>query len=236
MADGLRGSVRRGAIEFVAIFLGVSLSFLAEDYRESLGEADQEIRVLRGIAGDLEQDLDVMREGLRLDSVAILAGTWLANSWDRPDLPPDSIDWAASRAAQWLPYFPIQAEYESAKAAGRIQLVRDDDLRSEIVAFYEEGHARLQALNDLAVSLNLDLAELVREHSQTEFFTDAAPRRSVSQSWNTMSHDRLLRNTFGEAANIRRIRASQTRNYLNAGEALQDTIDQALRELDPSAS
>lgn len=231
MSEGnrdLRGTFKRGVVEFVAIFLAVTLSFLADDWRERLGQRDRALGVLEGIEGDLAQDLAVMRQGLRYDSVAIPAGTWLANNWERPDLPADSIDWANRQMTLWLPYLPVRAEYESAKAAGRIQFIEDDELRAQIVAFYEEGQARLGSLNDLARDMTLELQRSLRPHVRAEYHTDQPPERFLAGAWSQVRRDRAIRNLFGQAATIRSIRARQTRSYLEAGARLQTALRRAL--------
>ncbi|MGD2070597.1 MAG: hypothetical protein PVI57_18130 [Gemmatimonadota bacterium] len=52
----LRGSLKRGVVEFVAIFLGVTLSFLADDWHERLEQRDRAVGVMEGIERDLTQD------------------------------------------------------------------------------------------------------------------------------------------------------------------------------------
>lgn len=228
MNRDLRGTLKRGIVEFVAIFLAVTLSFLADDWREELEQRDRAVGVLEGIERDLSQDLAVMRQGLEYDSVAIPAGTWLANNWERADLPADSIDWAHRQMSNWLPYFPVRAEYESAKAAGRIQFIENDELRTQIVAFYEEGQARLGALNDLARDMTLELQRALRPHARAEYHTDQPPERSLAGAWSDVRRDRAIRNLFGETATLRSIRARQTRNYLEAGVGLQRELRRML--------
>ena len=45
---------RRVLVEFVAIFTAVLLSFMAEDWREHLGDRRKEAALLRGLLQDLE--------------------------------------------------------------------------------------------------------------------------------------------------------------------------------------
>lgn len=229
MSEGTRtGLLRRGVIEFLAIFLGVTLSFLADDWREGLEQRERAIGVLAGIEGDLSQDLAVMREGLAYDSAAIPAGVWLANNWDRAGLPADSIDWANEQMGRWLPYLPVRAEYESAKAAGRIQFIEDDELRTQIVAFYEEGQARLGSLNDLARDMTIELQRALRPYYRAEYHPDRPPDYTLAGVWGEIRRDRAIRNLFGQTATIRSIRARQTRAYLEAGERLQAALREAL--------
>ncbi|MGD2071313.1 MAG: hypothetical protein PVI57_21770 [Gemmatimonadota bacterium] len=230
MKRDLRGTLKRGIVEFVAIFLGVTLSFLADDWREGLEQRDRALGVLEGIERDLTQDLAVMREGLAYDSIAIPAGIWLANSWERADLPADSIDWANGQMALWLPYLPVRAEYESAKAAGRIQFIEDDELRAQIVAFYEEGQARLGSLNDLARDMTVELQRSLRPYVRAEYHRDRPPERYLAAAWSEVRRDRSVRNLFGQAATIRSIRARQTRSYLEAGAQLRTALRRALED------
>jgi hypothetical protein len=93
---GLR--LRRLIVEFLVLFLAVSLSFVAEDFRESLGERREERVVLESIRADLLGDLPIVRSIGQYDSAAAVGAQWLHANWDRPALPSDSV--AAALQAQ----------------------------------------------------------------------------------------------------------------------------------------
>ncbi|MFW6199373.1 MAG: hypothetical protein ACOC8K_02270 [Gemmatimonadota bacterium] len=138
---GLR--IKRGFVNFVAIFLGVSLSFLAEDWREDLREVEDGLRSLQGIVADINQDVPTARGLARSDSVAIQWGLWLHGNWERTDLPPDSVDRALQALHSGGPYTPVRSEYESAKYAGRLQYIENQGLRGDITGLYESSQPLL---------------------------------------------------------------------------------------------
>jgi hypothetical protein len=71
---------RRGLVEFIAIFLGVTLSFLAEDWRETLRDRAEADRVLAGLVADLESDQSGLRDKIQIDSILLQSGQWLLRS------------------------------------------------------------------------------------------------------------------------------------------------------------
>ena len=59
--------LKRGLVEFLAIFLGVSMGFVAEDWRESLAEAREVELVMEGLVSDLNQDLAAVEAKAEVD-------------------------------------------------------------------------------------------------------------------------------------------------------------------------
>lgn len=135
---------KRGIAEFVAIFLGVTLSFMADDWRDHLREKDEASRVLAGLAADLENDLNGLREKISLDGSTLEAERWMLENWRRADLPDDSVEAAWREILLVGSYSPIRSEYESASSAGRLQLIANVDLRERIVTHYETDQVHQQ--------------------------------------------------------------------------------------------
>lgn len=128
--------------EFVVIFLGVSLSFFAEDLRENRRDRQDERASLVRLRSNLtESDFDneLTRANRSLSGIErILA----ARDSARP--PADSLAAWLSDAAACTPIVVNRSEYESLRSSGRLSLLRDADLRRLLTAHYERYNAVLE--------------------------------------------------------------------------------------------
>lgn len=225
---GLR--YKRAIINFLAIFLGVSLSFLAEDWREDLNELEEGERVLEGILADIQQDVPAALNIARSDSVATDAGLWLHRNWERTELPSDSVDWALAALHGGGPYTPLNSEYESAKYAGRLQYIEDTELRQQITSLYEGTQPFLVRLYDLRADFTLEFWRLLRPYERfAEEFGGGGvvPAVHLAVPWSEVSANGELRNALVQSISFRRIFSLQLRQQARESEELRDAIREA---------
>jgi hypothetical protein len=127
--------------EFVVIFLGVSLSFFAEDLRENRRDRHEERASLVRLHSNLtESDFEneLTRTSLSLSGIErILA----VRDSARPSA--DSLSAWLSDAAACTPVVVNRSEYESLRSSGKLSLLRDADLRRLLTAHYERYNAVL---------------------------------------------------------------------------------------------
>lgn len=222
---------KRGFVEFLAIFLGVSLSFLAEDWRESLGEARQGNAVLRGIERDLSQEREAIQSTLRRDSLAVAAGAWLYANWSREDAPRDSIDQMLGALVGFGPTLTVRAAYESAKASGRLDFIRNGELRADVVAFYEQNQADFVGMAQISMDYVAEMNRALRPYIELERVGDAwlVMNATLAGSWSEVGGDRDTKNAVGESTAMRQLAVEHARAYLTAQgellEALSRTLD-----------
>jgi hypothetical protein len=218
---------RRGFVEFLAIFLGVSLSFLAEDWRETLRDRSEADRVLAGLMADLEGDQVGLRSKIQIDSVLLQSGQWLLQSWDR-DAPEDSIEAALDRLYTAGTYTPVRSEYASANSAGRLQLIESADLRAEIVAHYETSQPHQQVVNRMQLDLVFEVWRRLRPYLQ--FGEGSAgplllmPPGSLFVPWSEIRRDQQLRNTLVEMISMTRVHLLQLNDHLIEAERIREAI------------
>lgn len=228
-SSGLR--LKQGVINFLAIFLGVSLSFLAEDWREDLNEVEDGLRSLQGILADIEQDLPAARNLARTDSTAVSWGLWLHRNWERSSLPTDSVDAALQALHTGAPYTPVRSEYESAKYAGRLQYIENQDLRQEITELYESSQPFIVHLYDLRTEFTLEVWRLLRpyESYQTTFSGGGTvPAVHLEAEWSELRSNTSLRNAVVESIGLRRAFSNVLRGHVAQSLGLRESI---LREL-----
>jgi len=228
---------RRGVAEFLAIFLGVTLSFVADDWREDLRDRQEAERVLAGIAADLEYDLVSLRGKIRLDGASLGVERWLLENWEREDLPSDSIEAAWIQVLNVSSYSPIRSEYESASSAGRLQLIENAALRETIVRHYETWQSHQQVQNRNQLEFVFELWRQSRAHFRFEGFDD--PSQWVPElgemreaflpveligDWSATRRDAVLHGALAESMLVRRMHHYQLRAFARDTESLRAEI------------
>jgi hypothetical protein len=138
-----RKAVLRALAEFVAIFSGVLLGLLADDWRQ-----------LRQEDADAEEALQLILEDLTNDSIELASlrpplarhvswTSWLQEHWTREVPAMDSVG-LAFRAYGFANSPQLRASaFSSLKDGDRLGLIRDGGLRAQIVEYYEDSHVRL---------------------------------------------------------------------------------------------
>ena len=147
--------------EFAVIFLGVSLSFFAEDLRENRRDRQAERASLVRLRSDLTNS-DFETELERADqAIAGIARILTARDSLRPSA--DSLGSWLSDAVACTPSVVNRSEYESLRSSGRLSLLRDSDLRRLLTAHYERYNAVLDlSARDCDFSFMRTIASQVR--------------------------------------------------------------------------
>lgn len=161
-------------VEFIAVFLGVSLSFLVEDYRERRSERKRALQVLRGIRSDLEDELEAVQWLVDVLQPSAQDGLALYWEWSAMAEDPENAE-AALGALQWgAPYVPGRAHYETAKSTGSLGLIGNEVLERSIASIFEQQQGYLRSVSQLQVASDFELIRLLRPYIEYEPTTDAA--------------------------------------------------------------
>lgn len=226
-----RDQARRAVLEFFAIFLGVSLSFLADDWREFLSERREEKRVMRMIVGDIERDTAEIRLQIRQDSIALAAMQWLSVNWEREGLPPDSLDSAVEGMHHGNPFTPARSGYEGAKSAAHLQLIRDELLRTDVAEYFDRHQPKQVVYSEFTHQFDWVLWELLRP---AYAFPAGDPRglRSMqgSRMWPALRTDNSVRSAIVQAAFWRSLSIGQARRQLERAVELRGRLQDHLDE------
>lgn len=137
MKDNAGIRLRRGAIEFLVIFVGVTLSLVADDWRQEQEELRIEMVALQDMMEDLRADSAVMALVLRRSAIWDRNALWLLRNTDRATAPTDTIEMALTGLGFTARHELVRAAYEGLKSSGDLNLIRDPVLRREITLYYE---------------------------------------------------------------------------------------------------
>lgn len=133
-----RISTSKLAAEFLVIFVSVILALLADDWREKQLLIKEERIVLESMLVDLEEDQRAMLFFAgKLDEIR--ANTALALAGLTAEQAPDPESWADQMlegSTLWL-YRPTYPTYQGLIQSGRLNLIRDPELRERLVEYHD---------------------------------------------------------------------------------------------------
>lgn len=220
-----RDQARRAFLEFLAIFLGVTLSFLADDWRDALSERRDEARVIRMIVGDIGRDTAEIRLQIRQDSTALVAMEWLSANWEREGLAPDSLDASVDGMHHGNPFTPARSGFEGAKSDGQLQLIRDDQLRTAVAEYFDRHQPKLVVYSGFTHQFDWVLWERLRPYyAFPPGGTGALRSMQGSRMWPAMRVDNEVRSAVSQAAFWRSLSVGEARRQLARALELQDRL------------
>jgi len=123
--------------ELITIFLAVGLAFLAEDWREALGEHREERSALAGLRDEFRSNQEELTARLNLQDrirshVGALVSLLNSANADQSVAVPDSLLIALLTTAT---YNPDRGTVDALVNGGRVWLIRNQDLRRSVAAW-----------------------------------------------------------------------------------------------------
>ena len=164
--------LQRYGLELLIVFLGVSLSLLAENWRQSRADAKSESASLIRLHGDMQLDAQDMRGNAARAEIGLEAARWLvANSGDTH--PADSVSAMLTAIGVCSFFVPYTSEYTALKSSGKLSLISNDAIREGIVRLYEE-QPFLVWLHERDCLMTSDLIDSLVGHFE---FAEPLPQR-----------------------------------------------------------
>jgi hypothetical protein len=131
----LRSHWPRLVLELVVLFVGITASLAANEWRQAIGRRDEERRALIGLRDDLRSDSAYLDGRLKVaDGMIAAYGRLLAPAADAP--PADSVDLYMDAAISYLTFARRDNTYEALKQTGRTDLIGDEVLRGMVINLY----------------------------------------------------------------------------------------------------
>jgi len=121
--------------ELLIVFVGVWLSLLAEDWRQQRVDSSTELASLRRMASDLDADLGDLRFNQRRAEAGVAGGLSVIGAAGAPGHGSLERDLSSLQFSAFFIENP--GEYQSLRNSGQLGVIRDEALRSRIVAHYE---------------------------------------------------------------------------------------------------
>ena len=224
-----RRMVKLGA-ELLAIGAGVFLGLLADDWRDLRNER----------AAGLDA-LELVREDLRSDSAELAAvrsallpraelAPWLIRN-QRVRAAPDSVLTVLGPVLLLPRYQRIRPSYIALRETGRLDLIQNVEVRSEMVAYFERTQEQfVQELSDWLSVRELLIAELneyfVMSGSDTlRTVWPTPPDLTLTVDWPALRVDRVVVAIAARYSGLATVTANRAASLLQANSSLGALID-----------
>lgn len=220
--------------ELLIVFVGVWLSLLAEDWRQSRVDASTEHSAMQRMIEDLDSDLADLRLNLARAEVGVTAGRQLlGHQWQ--ELSREDLHRALSAIQFCSTFIETPAEYLALRNSGRLNVIRDTDLRRRVVALYE-SRIFLRAAHTTDCENNYELFDLMASHvnlaepseptgqfgESHDDLPDASQPRVVGISdLEGLYENNLFRSSLTQLVAYRNFLASRIRVAIDGAENLQ---------------
>jgi len=164
--------------EFLIIFLGITISWWFDDWREEIEERRQEAMHLRNLVYNLDSDSTTFMEELSFIQISEKRLNYLSKALNGGDR--DSIGYNLTSMILIPEFHPNRSEFEAIKATGEIRLIKDPALIREIMSHYEVEYGRLEsrvffyqkAIMDYSWAFameNLDISKALNSQEREDF-------------------------------------------------------------------
>ena len=137
--------------ELVAIFLGISLSFYAENYRQDIEIRNLLKDDLFSINADISNDINEMeRIDKRIKTSIIAIDSLRLYISDKIDVDQNTLVRLIKRMLYSRnTFFPYGAAYQVAQSSGRINAISDQGLMKVLSEYYQNNYERVRINNGL---------------------------------------------------------------------------------------
>ena len=130
---------KRITAEFLAIFAGITLSLLADDWRQGKEDREREAEFLAEVSQDLVRDSTELRTLLTQMEYWDAASLWVNRNANQASMPPDSMFRYLRRFGIISFYQPVRSGYLGLRDAGLLHLLSEAEVRRGIVYYSEVG-------------------------------------------------------------------------------------------------
>tara|TARA_Y100000590_G_C15527790_1_gene941963 strand:+ start:302 stop:976 length:675 start_codon:yes stop_codon:yes gene_type:complete len=145
----------RGAIEFLAVFLGIGLSLYVDEWREENQIRERLMADYHSIQKDLEKDIPYLEQIIVGQTKSSLNGADMIEMLDKKeDFDYDKFVRSSLFVTSGSTFFGTKASYEASVSSGRLTYFGIDSLANEIGNVYEHHYNRLDLNGLLLDELN----------------------------------------------------------------------------------
>ena len=145
------GNSKRHVFEIVVIFLGITLSFYAENYRQDIEIRNLLKDDLFSINADISNDINEMeRIDKRIKTSIIAIDSLRLYISDKIDVDQNTLVRLIKRMLYSRnTFFPYGAAYQVAQSSGRINAISDQGLMKVLSEYYQNNYERVRINNGL---------------------------------------------------------------------------------------
>lgn len=228
-------SLRKRALhlagEGLAIFVAVTASLYANEWRDHRNDVQQERQALQLISADLVRDSALVADVAEVFKDNERASAWLSEHWARSSVDADSLGRTVQTYLTGGFYWPQDAAFTSLRDGGGLDLIEDASLRTAIIQYYSVSQAQLVNMVSIHMSAVLQLLDLLGTHfllfrgASPGSMWPPAPTPPVSLStWPELRHDSRLYNKATFVGGVAASGLEIARRNLKENRAVRDSI------------
>ena len=225
---------KRLLAELAVIFAGVTLSFLADDWREYRSDRDSERVLLEQILTDLEGDSADITASVAPLLVQDRNAARLLTGWHQ-SLDADTVADLLDSFNDGEPYAGQRAAFSALKSAGRLNLVMDGAIRARIVGYYETGQTSFAAEMEEYFREWAELYDILAPHvkwappaSDTSTLPTVQGGSQLVRGWSALQREVDVYNHIRSVGIRARVTADEAERLLAENRVLRQRVANAL--------
>ncbi len=133
--ETLRDILKKYILEVVIIFIGISMSFLFDEWRENRKDEETARKNLIFLKSNLVQDTIVLTGMIDIGKKSVHSINKLIYFKQDSEIS-DSLNAHIDKAAGYLDFKPNQMAYEEIKQTGNTSLIKNDTLKRSFLSYY----------------------------------------------------------------------------------------------------
>ncbi|MDB4340120.1 hypothetical protein OAA13_00550, partial [Crocinitomicaceae bacterium] len=124
--------------EVIVIIVGISISFIAEDWRNDRNLESYNEQILERLLVSLDSDIDDLKRNIKTHEMASQYCSKIIHKIYNEDeeLPLDSLSDIIGELTVMINFLPNEEEYNTLKNSGQIELIKDHSLVESLYSKY----------------------------------------------------------------------------------------------------
>jgi hypothetical protein len=132
---GIKANFWKYVVEIFIIFVGISISFLFDEWRTRRNDKELLVKHLSELKGNLIQDTIILSGAELISKKLVRASKRLLDFRQQSEIV-DSLDFFIDGAASYADFYAKQSAFEELKQTARTSLISDDSLKILLLSYY----------------------------------------------------------------------------------------------------
>lgn len=167
--------------EIILVVIGILIALQLNTWNENRKDSNEEVKILIALHSDFKVSKERIEETIKIQSKVLHYSQTLISIHERQnkneiayfDTHLDSLDYLISYGTSWYRAEPVTGAYSSLISSGKIDLIRNEDLRHLLAQFiadfesgFEDQETSMQLLNILNNETSHFILKITSNHSR----------------------------------------------------------------------
>ena len=170
----MKNILARGGIEFIAVFLGIGLSFYVDEWRNDREQKELLIKDCNNILTDVNEDLITIDKIISFNKDILKSDKYIIRSLSQIDSVGIDTLVKEINSLTHPTFFGITRSYKLSYSTGRLNLYAEENLVIEISKLYDHYYERLKINSDIYDEIGLNFLDnyVIKNIGHTRLETD----------------------------------------------------------------